>query len=424
MEKVSKVCVGYEMGSEYSQICVYSPETGLEPISVATVPGGDKIKIPLQLAKRVKVEQWYYGEEAVRKVEQREAVPVENLYEKAVKQEKISLEDKEYEAELLFQMYVKKSLNLVMAYIPLEKISHCTFCVENLGRREVTLWKRTFETLPVLKGKCSLISYSEGFAYYSAFQEEKIWERGILLLEYNDKFIKAKSLQISKRTIPHLVQIIEHEGCEMEQEDSTLFELVKKLFLEVKAGTVYLVGEGFREMWYGETLKLLCQGRRVFKGQNLYGLGAVQYAGMKLKENGQPYLYLGEQQIKVNFFLKALDRGRETDYELLSAELHWYEAEKYLEVVTGYESEVIIYARGLDGKCEEEIKVSLKDFPVREDKATRLGIKIYFEDNTLGVIEVTDLGFGEIYSSTGKVWMEGFDLQSMQQRLNGGLTKM
>lgn len=424
MEKVSKVCVGYEMGREYSQICVYSPETGLEPVSVATVLGGDKIKIPILLAKRIKVEQWYYGEEAVRKVEQQEALPVENLYENAVKQEKISLEDKEYEAELLFQMFVKKSLNLVISYVPLENISHCTFCVENLGRKEVSLWKRTFDALSVLKGKCSLISYSEGFAYYSAFQEEKFWERGILLLEYNDRFIKAKSLRISKRTIPHLIQIEEHEGCELERDDSAFFELVKNLFQKIKAGTVYLVGEGFREVWYGETLKLLCQGRRVFKGQNLYGLGAVQYAGMKLEETGQPCLYLGEQQIKVNFFLKALDRGRETDYELLSAELHWYEAEKYLEVVTGYESEVVIYARGLDGKCEEELKVSLKDFPVREDKATRLGIKIYFEDNTLGVIEVTDLGFGEIYSSTGKVWMEGFDLQSMQQRLNGSLTKM
>lgn len=424
MEKGSKACVGYEMGNDYCQICLYSPETGPEPVSVATVPSGDKIRIPFVLAKRANVEQWYYGEEALKKVEQQEAFLVEELYEKAIKQEKIFLDEKEYEAELLFQMYLKKSLSLLMAYVPLENISHYTFCVDKPDGSEVALWKKCFQALTILNGKSTLISYSEGFAYYAAFQEEKVWERGVLLLEYQSDVLKAKSLQISKRTFPYLIQITEHESCDMEQNDTKFFEIMKNLFAGVKAGTVYLVGEGFQEVWYTETLKLLCQGRRVFKGQNLYGLGAVQYAGIQLKEKEQLCLYLGEQQVKVNFFLKAVDKGREVDYEILSGELHWYEAERYLEVIDAGEKEVVVYARGLDGKCEEEIKISLNNFPVREEKATRLGIRIHFEDNAIGIIEVKDLGFGEIYPSTGKVWMEGFDLQLLQQRLNGSLAKV
>ena len=102
MEKDSKVCVGYEMGNTYCQICLYSPETGPEPVSVATVFGGDKIRIPFLLAKRANVEQWYYGEEAMNKAEQQEAFLVEGLYEKAINQEKIFLDEKEYEAVLLF----------------------------------------------------------------------------------------------------------------------------------------------------------------------------------------------------------------------------------------------------------------------------------------------------------------------------------
>lgn len=424
MEKNSKVCVGYEVGKEYCQICLYSPEMGLEPVSIATVLGGDRIRIPFLLAKKAKIEQWYYGEEAEKQVEQQEALLVEGFYEKAINQEKILLDGKEYQAELLFQMYIKKSLSLLIAHIPLENISHCTFCMEELGRREVALWKRTCEALPVLKGKSSLISYSEGFAYYSAFQEEKVWERGVLLLEYDGEILRGKSLQISKRTIPYLIQVTEQESCVLEPADNKFFEVAKGLLGTIRAGTVYLVGEGFQEMWYTETLKLLCQGRRVFKGQNLYGLGAVQYAKMKVEEKGQHCLYLGEQQIKVNFFLKAVDRGQEVDYEILSGELHWYEGEKYLEVIADREKEIVVYARGLDGKLEEEIKVPLVDFPLREDKATRLGVKIYFEDTDIGIVEVKDLGFGEIYPSTGKVWVEGFDLQQMQERLNGSLTKV
>lgn len=419
-----KVYVGYEMGKEYCQICLCSPETGPEPVSIATTPGGEKIRIPFVLAKRKGIEQWYYGEEAVKKVELQEALEVEQLYEKAVRKETLSLEDREYQAELLFQMYVKKTLGLLISYVPLEKISHCTFCVEQLEKEAVALWKTIFEALPIPKENCNIISYPEGFAYYVASQEEKIWERGVVLFEYDGEELTVKKLQIMKRTIPYLIQVAEQEKVHFEQNDEVFFQFLKQLFCDVKAGTVYLVGDGFQEIWYNESLKLLCQGRRVFKGQNLYGLGAVQYAGIKLRERKRTGVYLGEDQIKVNFFLKAIDRGREVDYEFLSAELHWYEAEKQLEVISGEENEVVIYARGLDCKCEEAIKVSLKDFPVREERATRLGIKMYFKDRQIGVIEVRDLGFGEIYPSSGRVWTEGFDLQLMEQKLNAGLSKM
>lgn len=423
-QEISKVYIGYDLGNEDCQISLYSKGTGPDPISIATCLGGDKIRIPLVLAKRKGIEQWYYGEEALRKAEQEEAFLVENIYEKCLQKEKIILDEKEYQGHLLFQMYIKKTLGLLLSYIPLEKIDSCTFCVEKTKKETIEMWKSLAETLPMKRESLYVISYSEAFAYYMAYQEQSLWERGVLLLEYDKNLLKGRILAIDKNTIPHLVKVEETEAVEMEPDDRKFMDYVKQIVSGRFFSSVYLVGDGFQEQWYQETLKLLCQGRRVFRGQNLYGLGALNYSGIKLGVKKQNCLYLGKEQIKVNFFLKAVYQGKEADYEVLSGDLHWYEAETEIEFIPEEKNEVLVYARGLDGKCEEIIRVTLQDFPVREEKASRLKLNIYFQDKDTGIVQVTDMGFGDIYENSGKIWKEEFDLQILEEKLNGNLKKI
>ena len=42
----------------------------------------------------------------------------------------------------------------------------------------------------------------------------------------------------------------------------------------VEAIDIYLTGEGFENNWYPNSLKVLCNGRRAFLGNNLYSKGA------------------------------------------------------------------------------------------------------------------------------------------------------
>ena len=121
-EEIRKVYAGYDLGAEYCQISLFSPEHGPESISVPTLLGGEKIRIPMVLAKKKKIEQWYYGEEAIKQIEQEEALPVTNLFEGSKKQETIELEGKRYQMVLLLQMYVRKTFGLVLSYVPLDRI--------------------------------------------------------------------------------------------------------------------------------------------------------------------------------------------------------------------------------------------------------------------------------------------------------------
>ena len=417
----SKVYVGYDLGKEDCQISLYSKGTGETPISVATCLGGERIRIPFVLAKRKGAEQWYYGEEAIRKAEQEEALLIEDIYEKSLKKERIVLEGKQYQGELLFQMYIRKTLGLLLSYVPLESIDGCTFCVEKTEKETIAMWKNITETLPIRQEALHIISYSEGFAYYIAYQEKSLWERGVLLLDYDKNLLKARVLTVDKNTLPHVMHVEEIEEIEMEPLDESFMNQVKQMITGRPISAVYLVGDGFGDQWYEETLKLLCQGRRVFRGQNLYGLGALNYSGIKLGEKEQHCLYLGQEQIKVNFFLKAVYQGEEMDYEILSADLHWYEAETEVEFIPDAKDEIAVYARGLDGKCEEVIRVPLQNFPIREEKASRLKLNLYFKGKEEGVVQITDLGFGHIYESSGRTWKEEFNLKILEEKVNGNL---
>lgn len=421
-EEIRKVYAGYDLGEEYCQISLFSPENSSEPISVTTLLGGEKISIPMVLAKKKQMEQWYYGDEALRQVEFGEAVLVKDIYRGSKEKQSVEIDGKKYEMVLLLQMYLKKTFGLLLAYVPLEKIEMCTFAVDKLDGETVQMWKTVTEGIPLPKAELRLISYGESFAYYTAFQEEVSWERGALLLERKgEEKITGRVLTVDKGTMPHLLFVEDKEWENIGYDDTVFFDYARKLLSKHRVAVVYLVGEGFVQNWYPETLKLLCQGRRVFRGQNLYGLGALNYSGIRLGIKKQDYLYLGEEQIHINFFLKAVYQGEEKDYEMISAELHWFEAEKTIDFVPDSENQVVVYARGLDGKCEEVIRVLLKDFPERDERASRLRLRLYFPEKYKGVIEVEDMGFGEIYEATHKVWKEEFDLQLLQEKLNGNL---
>lgn len=416
MDNKEKIYVGYELGKDYCQISLISPASGKEPVLIPAITGGENTRIPLLLAKKKGVEQWYFGQEAEQKIAEEEAVAAEDFYEKAQNSEQIILEEKEYEAELLMQMYLKKTFSLLLGYVSFQKIDLITFCVDKITPKQVQLWKTLQKKFPFPEKKSSLISHSEGFACYVMTQEETLWDRGVILLDYDGSLLDIKSLEINKGTMPRIIKVDTLASAELPKEDETLFSLLKQVLEGKKAAMVYLVGTGFAESWYSNSLKLLCQGRRVFRGQNLYGMGALTYGKQREEQKNRKYLYLGQEQVKLNFAVPAICRGQEVDYELVSAEEHWYEAGGELDVLLGESRELVFYVSGLYGG-RQEIKLPLSEFPLREERASRLGLQISFTSEETGIIKAEDLGFGEIYPATGKCWQQEIDLVQLAQQL-------
>ena len=87
--------------------------------------------------------------------------------------------------------------------------------------------------------------------------------------------------------------------------------------------------------WVGRkrSLSYKCKGRRAFIGKNLYTKGACCSAVVREQKNAWPYVYVGDNEMKVNVSLKVKNRGKWEFLSLITAGDNWYEASGNFEVL-------------------------------------------------------------------------------------------
>ena len=79
--------------------------------------------------------------------------------------------------------------------------------------------------------------------------------------------------------------------------DARFGQFVQGVFNKKLVSSVFLVGEGFENNWYTQSLKVLCNGRRAFLGNNLFSKGACYTALKHHMQYEDPFIYLDETKM-------------------------------------------------------------------------------------------------------------------------------
>lgn len=153
-----------------------------------------------------------------------------------------------------------------------------------------------------------------------------------------------------------------------------------------------------------QSVAFLCQGRRAFVGKNLYSKGACYAALCSEQQENWDYVYLGDNEMKVNVSLKVRNMGKAEFYTLISAGDNWYETQGMCEVILAGTPEIDFWLQPPGSREAKVEKLKLLDLPERPDKATRLRITAKPVSDTKVWIQIRDLGFGELFKSSDKVW--------------------
>ena len=108
MEK-RKIYVGLDVGNRYAMISYYN--NGMrEPETVSKVAGSEVYQVPLMLYKRKGIGQWFYGEEAALMAKGAYELVLDDLFNHALKKDKVVLEEQEYSYLELLTLFLKKML--------------------------------------------------------------------------------------------------------------------------------------------------------------------------------------------------------------------------------------------------------------------------------------------------------------------------
>ena len=397
--------IGIDLNDSYAMVSFFQ-QNMKEPETVSTVAGSEEFQIPLVLARRKSIGKWYYGDEARRLSKSGEMVCIDQLLKRALNSEKIVIDDDSFMAEELLALFLKKVMELPSKLGNPSSFDRLVICVDRLTKENVSMFYGMAVRLGINSRQLTVIDRKESFYYFALNQDKSLWLHDVVMFMQEKESIFFYSLKRDLRTTPQVVSIDESISYTLDKndKDKSFLDIINESFKNQIISTVFLVGDTFAEGWMKQSVALLCKGRRVFMGNTLFTKGACYAAATRDKEAEWPFVYMGENEMKFNLSLKVHDKGELSFYNLISAGSNWFESKGQCEVIISGSYEVDFWKQ-LPKSREAKIEtLRLTDMPPRPDKATRIRITATPVSDDRIDIEIKDLGFGEIFMSSGKVW--------------------
>ncbi len=400
--------LGLELNEEFCQISYYDKEKHEPETLEAAV---DNYQIPLLLG--YVNNRWLYGKEAKHLATVDERCTISELYSKAVRQERVNFAGQVRDAVWLLAKFLQLALE------KFENIDYITFSVPKTDIDISKMLKGLGRFLDVPKERVFVQDFKESFCDYMFYQPKELWQYEAALFYCDRNEIRAYMLRrlktVSGRGADMFVTVDEVANAQMKElaavypvlnvdkakdADERFKAFIQSVFEKKVVSSVFLTGEGFENNWYPSSLKVLCNGRRAFIGNNLYSKGACYGSCRRMSEDDEMPVYLDETKMMEQVCLRMRVHGKEGWYPIVEWGSHWYESDGQWEVLLEDTSDIEIHIESLaTGELQAET-VSLAGLPERNDYALRLSIETMFLDENTCKIRFRDIGFGEFYPAT------------------------
>ncbi len=396
--------IGIDLNEKYAMISYYA-EGMSEPNTFSMVTGSEVYQIPLCIFKRKGTGQWLYGEEAKQSSKEEGSVYVDGLLKKALAKESVEVEGTVYDSTELLFLFLKKILEFPMQAASGQEPDKLVITVEYMNMQLRRLFGLFAEWMELSAERLLLLDYRESFYYYALSQQKELYTHDVVLYYYTSKKLWFWKLNRDKRTVPQVVTMEDQEyEALLKDRDEDFFDIVAQTLTGRIVSSVYLIGDGFDGDWMKKSLAALCRGRRVFMGKNLFCKGACYGAAVKAGQTKWQYLYMGDNEIQVNVSLKVQNNGHTEFVPLITAGENWYEAGAECEVILCETPSVDFWFQPPTSREAVIRSLELSEFPLREDKTTRLRISVKPKAVDKLLFSIRDLGFGEIARSSEKTW--------------------
>ncbi|MBU3839631.1 MAG: hypothetical protein IAA25_01275 [Candidatus Ruminococcus intestinipullorum] len=400
--------IGYEINEKTCQISYYNQEM-TEPKTMGA--DMENYQIPLVVGKLR--DTWAYGKEAKRLVTIKDGFTVNRLLGKSLAGEKVELGDETYDAVWLLSKFIQLSLQ------SFSQIDGIVFSVPELTEQLAQMLREIAAQLNVDKRHVYIQDYKESFCNYLFYQPKELWQYEAALFCCDRNEIKAYMLrrlkpglgggkttfvtvdEVASAHMKELAAVYPVLNEDKAREADLMFcKFIESVFDKRIVSSVFLTGEGFENNWYPISLRVLCNGRRAFMGNNLYSKGACYTAYRKMYMHIEDPVYLSENKLTDQITVNMRVGGQELWYPIVSWGDHWYESNNRWEVLLEDTQDIELHIESLvQGTLQTEF-ISLEKMPKRGEYSMRLQIETLFLDEKTCKVIVRDVGFGEFFPPT------------------------
>jgi len=328
------------------------------------------------------------------------AYPAPDLYMRALRQES-------HEVVRLLKEFLEQTLERF------EQISRLVFTVPELNVDIGRMLKGIGQRVGISKSHIYVQDYKESFCNYMLYQPKELWQYEAALFHCDRHEVKAYMLrkirtgnfitvdEVAKAKMEELSAVYPVLNVDRAREADVQFrQFIQGVFEKKLVSSVFLVGEGFENSWYPLSLKVLCNGRRAFTGNNLYSRGACYTAYKKASDYKESFVYLDETMIMDQICLKLRMQGKDKWYPLVPWGVRWYEADSQCEILLENADDIEIHIESLAGAEMRVERIPLYGLPKRTNYTLRLQVKVMLLDEKRCRVSFRDMGFGEFFPAT------------------------
>lgn len=321
---------------------------------------------------------------------------------------------KDAPAQKELESYLSRILDIVRQCAGKQEIRMLGITLPPKEERLFRVLAEVFERLGIKREKLLFVSHTECFMYYTVNTAPELWAEDVALFDYDKEAFYYEKLSFvrKKRPLPVISQRQELAAevfDQMQSEEAP--EKKSRWFLNIAlqqldrqpAATVYVTGDGFSDGWAEDALLRLCDNRRVFFGQNLYTNGACYAAKMAVDKSSSNFIFLSENKIRENIFVRIYHDTRIGYMELAKAGIDYRQAGRTLRIILDDTNEVeFLVDHCLKRGPMHEVMI-LENLVKCENRTMCLELTLFYTDRDTPVVQVRDIGFGA-RKTTYRIW--------------------
>ena len=427
METGRQLLVGVDLGRDFAQISYYDKKI-YEPVPVGIPEGEDRIyEIPFALLVNPNTNEWLW--KTKKNIELGGYTLIDNILDKISGEEKFQAGSYIFRTKDVVKKFMIKLLSLLKEYFPNETILKLVITVPKREAAVVDMLKSVGVSLGIENDRMVVFGRKQSYMYYAVSQSKELWANNVGLFEYDEDGLRYTNLTVDKRTLPYIVgtdtqdlsHIMPYEALEENQDIEYMFLNTANTILHKKmVTTIYVTGKGFEKAWATEALRKLCNGRRVFRGQNLFTKGAC-YAARALTEEEKlkEFIFLDDDMLTSDISITTYHDAKIHDVVLARAGTLWNDIDASIDIIPDNEDEIQITDRNILSRETRAHILSLSGFAARENKMTRFTVRIRFADRNTCIVTLKDNGFGEFSPSTNRIWERYIKLDAQDNAKQG-----
>ena len=413
---MDELILGFDLCNDYSQVSVYRPGEK-EPVTIIFGEGEFANQVSTTVCKKRGEDKWLIGEDGFRAALFGEGTTVNKLIRLVMKNGTATVEGVRYTAEDLLYFFLRTTLEHTKYVTGKTKIGMLVFTLQNMDIKFMDTLIICTDRLGIEREKVHIISHTESFLYSVLNQSRDLWANTVGLFNLTEEGLHYYEMNLARGGV-RMVQA-RHEfleegfsvdildtpaGCKLA--DSILLPCAERLMQKKVFSAVYLTGKGFAncQSWVTSFLKYICNKRRVFVGETMFAKGAALRAADFLREKTEyPYLFACEGCLSSSVTMDVMDKGIRKKMYLAEAGKNWYESRSSVELILDGAEPVELEVTPAGSRDSKKVLVWLDEFPARDHFTTRVEINAAFTAENILTLWIRDLGFGELYPTSGKI---------------------